>query len=86
MNDFLKSLFNELAKEDKNYANVEGKWTFADIVDPEWVHDTFETKEDAIDAAKAIYYNGCHVGQLKKQTDVYVYDVTNVEQIKYQLH
>ena len=60
---------------------MEGQWTFSDL-EAEWVHDTFDTKEEAIDKAKEFYDEGCLVGQLKYVQGI-DYKVVNVEKIMF---
>jgi hypothetical protein len=58
-----------------------GSWTFADPIDPEWVHETFYTKEQAIQAARKFYSDFCLIGQVKLKNGSYI--VTNVEKITF---
>jgi hypothetical protein len=58
-----------------------GSWTFADPIDPEWVHETFDTKEQAIQAARKFYSDSCLIGQLTLKGNNYI--VTNVEKVTF---
>lgn len=58
---------------------MEGQWTFSDL-DIEWVHETYDTKEEAIESAKEIYDKGFYVGQLEHRHGVN-YSVVNREKI-----
>lgn len=44
---------------------MDGKFTYADKNDPEWAHDVFDTREEAIKEGSETYANGFLVGQLK---------------------
>lgn len=44
---------------------MDGKFTYADKNDPEWVHEVFDTKEEALEEGSKTYENGFLVGQLK---------------------
>ena len=46
-------------------SNMDGRWTFNDCEDGLWCHEDFETKQEAIDEAKADYYEyeEIYVGQ-----------------------
>jgi hypothetical protein len=59
---------------------MEGQWTFADLYEKEWVHDTFDTKEEAINAAKGFYDEECCIGQLEHEHGIN-YKVVNQEKI-----
>lgn len=43
---------------------MEGQWTYSPL-DIEWVYSTFDTKEEAIEQAKAMFEDGCIIGQLE---------------------
>lgn len=58
---------------------MNGEWTFSDV-DIEWVHDTFDTKEEAIEESKKQYDNVFLVGQLSEH-HVDKYKVINVEEV-----
>lgn len=60
---------------------MEGQWTYSDF-DIEWVHDTYNTKEEAIEAAKEVYEKGCVVGQLEHKEGVN-YAVVNQDKIMF---
>lgn len=62
---------------------MEGQWTFSNL-DVEWVHDSYDTKEEAIEVAKDFYKDeeGCCVGQLEHLHGVN-YKVTNQEKIMF---
>lgn len=64
--------------------DLEGKWTFANLDVSGWVHEAFNTKEDAIREAKAMFPSGdtVVVGQLKKFIDSY--HPENQEYVKYE--
>jgi hypothetical protein len=59
---------------------MNGKWTFSDI-EMEWVHDLFETKEEAIEEGKKWYDERFLVGQLEGDSLVRGYKIINVEGI-----
>jgi hypothetical protein len=64
---------------------LNGRWTFSDLY-IEWVHDTFQTKEDAINVAKEFYTEGCYIGQLEAYVDKYYlqkYRVINQEKLAF---
>lgn len=62
---------------------MEGQWTFSNL-DIEWVNDSYDTKDEAIEVAKGIYEDeeGCFVGQLEHQHGVN-YKVINQEKIMF---
>lgn len=55
------------------------EWTFA-CLEGEWVHESFTTKEEAIQEAKNNFDHTCLVGQLI-ETDKLVYMVENIEEV-----
>lgn len=58
---------------------MDGQWTYSNL-DIEWVHDTYNDKAEAIQAAKETYEEGCYVGQLEYQDGIY-YKVVNQEKM-----
>jgi len=80
MNDFLKTVKEELAKAEKE--NFEGYWTYAHSKDLAWEHEPFETKDEMIAAGREVFPCGFAIGQLKI-TENMVYDVVNVEKLSF---
>lgn len=64
-------------------SEVEGQWTFSNL-DVEWVHDSYSTKEEAVEVAKDVYIDeeGFLVGQLEHNQGVN-YNVVNQEKIMF---
>lgn len=60
---------------------MDGQWTYSDL-ETEWVHDSYNTKEEAIEEAKKTYDLGCFVGQLEHQHGVN-YKVINQEKVMF---
>lgn len=59
---------------------MEGQWTFSDI-EQEWVHDTFDTREEAIEEAKEWYDVSFLIGQLEHESGIN-YKVINIDEVK----
>jgi hypothetical protein len=59
---------------------MEGQWAFADSLEKEWIHDPFDTKEEAIEATKVFYDEECFIGQLEHDHGIN-YKVINQEKI-----
>lgn len=60
---------------------MEGQWTYSDL-EVEWVNETYNSKEEAIEAAKEVYEDGCLVGQLEHDKGIN-YKVVNQEKITF---
>lgn len=56
------------------------EWTFSNL-DGEWVHESYYTKEDAIQAAKYVFDGSYLVGQLNGDDEKLEYLVENIEEI-----
>jgi hypothetical protein len=59
---------------------MNGEWTFANL-EGVWEHESYFTKEDAIQAAKYVFDGSYLVGQLIGTNEKYVYNVENIEEI-----
>lgn len=61
---------------------MNGEWTFANL-EGEWIHETYYTKEDAIQAAKYVFDGSYLVGQLigDDWSEELEYKVVNIEEI-----
>ncbi|MFC0271109.1 hypothetical protein ACFFIX_06545 [Metabacillus herbersteinensis] len=60
---------------------MEGQWTYSSL-DIEWVNDTYDTKEEAIESAKERFEDGCVIGQLEHKHSVN-YKVINQETVTF---
>ncbi|MBD8037107.1 hypothetical protein H9635_10150 [Solibacillus sp. A46] len=79
MNDFLKDVIQMLAEEEgKDYSD---QFTFADLIEYAWENEPFDTKEQAIEAAKEMFPNGFAIGRL--QDNGINYDVVDVEEFRF---
>lgn len=58
---------------------MEGQWTFADL-SGEWVHDTFDTKEEAIENGQEFFLTEFLIGQLEHEQGVN-YKIVNIEMV-----
>jgi hypothetical protein len=63
---------------------MNGEWTFANL-EGEWKHETYRTKEEAIQAAKYVFDGSYLVGQLigNDWDESLTYMVENIEEISY---
>lgn len=65
---------------------MEGQWTFS-ALDIEWSNDVYDTKEQAVEVAKALFDDGlfdggCIVGQLEHDYGIN-YKIINQEKIMF---
>lgn len=62
---------------------MEGQWTISRL-GISWVHDSYDSKEEAIESAKSIFeeQEGCFVGQLEHVEGIH-YNVVNQEEISF---
>lgn len=54
---------------------MENKWTFSSLDEMWWEYGLFDTKEEAINAAKEVFTDGCMLGQLYKPEGASNYSV-----------
>jgi hypothetical protein len=57
-------------------------WTFSSY-ENEWIHETFRTKDEAIQAAKYVFDGGYLVGQLNgnDEDEELTYMIENIEEV-----